>query len=146
MRVDWDKMGSITAFIVMLTVMRLLLHQFDYNTGHPLPELPDQVRYSMWTFGLVFWEDMFFGVPIYFLLKYMKNRKVAWAIIVALSALFGMGHLYQGPMAAFALSFAPYFISYQIGRRYGFGTSMCAHILYDTSTAYLVKLLPYLIQ
>lgn len=147
MRVSWDKLAQFMAFLCVIAMIRLLGYQFLLDSGslESLPRLPEIIDMQKWTLGLVFWEDMFFAVPMYYIWKYMKTKWIQIALTVALSAVFGLGHLYQGWFAVVFLSFMPYFVSYRYGKKYGFGTCMLGHIAYDVSTVYLIKMLPYLL-
>lgn len=73
---------------------------------------------------------MFSLLSIYYAKKFLPH----WAfVIVAVltSAVFGLGHLYQGWLAAVLLSAYPYFISYHYGKKHGYGTVMVAHVIFD---------------
>jgi len=145
-RVSWDKLAQFTAFLFVLALFRLL--QYDYLVGHGLitmPRLPEELQFRKYSFGLVFWEDFFFAVPIYFIMKNCKRNWLKYGSIALISILFGLGHAYQGWTGVAITMFAPFFISYRFGKQYGFGTSMLGHIMYDCTTAYLVVLLPYLL-
>ena len=147
MRITWDKLAQFVAFLVMVAVFRLLYYQYQFDTGAMqfLPTLPPEIGNNKWTLGLVFWEDMFFGFPIYLAFKYLKQKWLAILITVVLSVFFGLGHEYQGMYAVALTALAPYFVSNYFGSKYGFGTAMCGHVLYDVSTVYLIQLLPYLL-
>jgi len=146
-RVSWDKLAQFVAFLTVVFVMRVLIESFKFDVGlvHGFPRLPPEIGNHKWTFGLVFWEDFFFAVPIYFIMKHCQRKWLRVLSIVTLSILFGLGHAYQGLSGIVITAFLPYFVSYNFGKKYGFGTSMLGHILYDVSTAYMVILLPLLI-
>ena len=146
-KISWDKLAQFVAFLMCLSVFRLLQYDFMLSMGiiKSIPQAPPEITGQMWTLGLVFWEDFFFAVPIYFMMKYMKNKWLRVALIVALSIVFGLGHMYQGWQACVLLAFMPYFVTYNYGKKFGFGTTMLAHILYDVFTLSLVKILPYLL-
>ena len=144
-RISWDKISQFVGFLALIFTWRLLQANFLYTTGlmEQFPQNP--VGMPFWTMGLVFWEDFFFAVPIYFICKHMTHKWLKFSLIFAISALFGLGHLYQGWEAVFILAFMPYFVTYRYGKQYGFGTTMICHILYDVSTVIFIKSLPYLI-
>lgn len=150
MRIDFGALAKFTAFIIMLTIFRVLKTDMDLDLGwtHSIPSLPPEIDAHRWTLGLVFWEDMFFAVPMYYLQKYMtKKTWLRRSIIVGLSVLFGLGHTYEGGyQTAVIMSFMPYFVTLRYGKKYGFGTTMCAHVLYDFATCYFVVLLPTLLS
>ena len=90
----------------------------------------------------VFWEDMLHALPLILLQKLIGTQKKTWPIHILATAVimasFGLGHTYQGAFAAFALSFyIPY--SVQLGKKFGLGTVMICHILYDLSTILFLK-------
>jgi len=143
-RISWDKLAQFCAFLAMLFVFRIYQYMFMLNEGliKRLPEMPPELSGRLWTMGLVFWEDMFFAVPLYFIWKYMNRKWLQISLTVMLSILFGLGHAYQCLQGIAITAFLPYFVSYHFGKKYGFGTSMCGHVLYDFSTMMAVKMLP----
>jgi len=69
-----------------------------------------------------------------------KWKEYVWFPIVAiLSIRFGLGHMYQFEAAYFAALLIPYLAFYQYGKRFGFGTSMTCHILFDMITIMTFK-------
>lgn len=145
-RISWDKLAMFMAFLFALAIFRLM--QFDYLLSHGLmkmPHLPEELRYHKYALGLVFWEDFFFAVPIYFIMKNCKRNWLKYSSIAIISLLFGLGHAYQGWSGIAITMFLPYFVSYRYGKEYGFGTVMVGHVMYDITTAYLIVLLPYLL-
>ena len=143
-RISWDKLAAFCGFLAVLFAFRILQYTFLLDMGliDKLPTLHPQIAKSMWTLGMVFWEDMFFAVPLYFIWKYMDRKWLQLGLTVALSVLFGLGHAYQGMQAVVITMFLPYFVSYHFGKKYGFGTSMCGHVLYDFSTVMAIQMLP----
>jgi membrane protease YdiL (CAAX protease family) len=145
-KISWDKLAMFLAFLFVLSLFRIL--RADYLVSHGLaapPQTGGRFYFPLYTLGLVFWEDFFFAIPIYFIMKKCKRNWLKVISIILISALFGLGHLYQGWEAVVALAFAPYFITYHYGKKYGFGTTMIAHIMYDCATIITFKLLPYLL-
>lgn len=96
------------------------------------PHTPDL---SFGTLLLVGWEDLFFSVLlIYYPQKYL-HRYIATPLAIISSLLFASGHLYQGTLWAAITVIYPYFISYRVGRKYGYGTAMALHATYDISVS-----------
>lgn len=146
MRISWDRVAQFCGFLALLFMIRVCSYSFLMNMGiSGFPTIPGEIGSNIWTLGLVFWEDFFFGVPIYFAFKYLKNKKIAIALTVVLSILFGLGHLYQGWYVVGITALLPYFVCYKYGKKYGFGTTMVCHMLYDFSTVLSVKMLPYIL-
>jgi hypothetical protein len=86
------------------------------------------------TFGHLFavgWEDMVFSVvPIYYARKFLHHKLALVSTILA-SLLFAAGHIYISYDWAAITTLYPFFISYKIGRKYGYGTSIALHVTYD---------------
>lgn len=85
----------------------------------------------------VFWEDACHSMPLvlaglmFGANKWFKRLSLPLLAIVMLS--FGSGHIYQGAMSASLIAFyIP--LAMKMGKKYGFGTVMICHILYDLST------------
>lgn len=150
MRISWDKVAQFCGFMVLLTILRIASYDFMLQNGiiKELPGMYPEILANRWTLVLVFWEDLFFGVPLYFIHKYFKSpimRRLKWPLTILISMIFGMGHAYQGIYGMLVTSTFPYFISRKYGERHGFGTMAICHILYDNITVYSMILLPYLL-
>lgn len=150
MRISWDKVAQFCGFMALLTFARIASYDFLLQSGlsKSLPGMYPEIMSSKWTLMLVFWEDMFFGVPLYFIHKYWNGkitRYLKWPVTIAMSLLFGLGHSYQGWQGVALTSLLPFFISKGYGEKYGFGTVMVCHILYDNITVYSILMLPYLL-
>ena len=90
----------------------------------------------------VFWEDAVHGLPLLIFKKLTKGYKwvkpIYYLLLVMVMVEFGLGHVYQGPLAAFCLSFyIPYTV--KMGEKYGFGTVMLCHMMYDFVTLMYAK-------
>lgn len=149
-RIEWNKVASFLAFMAIFTVGRIAMYDFmvdmdprflwNLHRDNVISQIP------MWSFMLVFWEDVFFGMSIYWIMKKFKEQKWIWVpAVTAISVLFGLAHGYQGPYAIMITTFYPFFISYRLGKKYGFGTVQIGHILYDVITFYTILFLPYLV-
>jgi hypothetical protein len=136
LKFDLDVVGKFLTLMVILTFVRITLASIAAEFGiYPQHFNKGLGMVPYWRLALVFWEDAFFAIPIY----YMKDRwqwsKHIWLPIVAvLSIIFGLGHMYQGEWAFFATLLVPYFFFYRFGKRFGFGTTMVCHILFDMIT------------
>lgn len=90
----------------------------------------------------VFWEDAVFGVMLFILQKNIGENKwlkpIYWAVLAIAMVLFSSMHLYQGWLWASIIGFyIP--LSVKLGKKYGFGTVMICHMLYDLFTMIFVK-------
>lgn len=149
-RISWDKVAQFCGFLMLLSFVRIASYDFMFQTGviENFPSVYPEVMAIKWAMVLVFWEDVFFGIPLYFIHKYMDGPKIKylkWILTIVISALFGSLHAYQGIIGIIATSLVPYFLFYRYGKRHGFGTTMVCHILYDNVTVYTIILLPYLL-
>lgn len=132
-RIEWNIVAKFSAFLLLLTAIRFALLEGS-TTGGYMPGFSG--------LQLVPWEDAVFSMTgIYFFKDFLKLRKRFWIpIAIASSVLFASGHIVYGyQWAAITLVF-PYFISYRYGKKYGYGTAMVGHILYDFTTLLTVKL------
>lgn len=150
-RVSWDKVAQFCGFLFLLTVIRVSYYDFllQSATLRTLPTIPPVIMANKWTLLLVFWEDFFFGIPLYYIHKLAEKYKyfkiMKWPLTIMIVSLFGLGHAYQGPYGMTMNAFLLYFVCLRFGRLYGFGTTMICHILYDAATVYSIILLPYLL-
>ena len=151
MRVDLGGVSKFLAFIAMVTVIRLCAFDLAMEFApEKFSEMIYQSHYTLmqtplWRLGLVFWEDAFFAMPMVYVIR--KYSKWIWIpFVIAMSAMFGMGHGYQGMWAIAVTAVYPYFISYKYGTKNGFGTVMCCHIIYDVVTYFTLYLAPYLMH
>lgn len=131
-------------FLGIITVYRVLLFKLFPNFGH-LQDAAKNIAIIPWPLTLtVFWEDACHGLPLYLLRKIIGTKWWTWFIHVPLTALvmfeFGLGHLYQGVPAALLFScYIPY--SIKLGEKYGWGTVMLGHTLFDLTTILSIKFL-----
>lgn len=141
LRIDLAVIQKFLVLMVLLTFFRLFIVsalskfgiQFNFNDGVNLIEF--------WQLGLVFWEDAFFAIPIYWMVDRWNWSKYIWLpIVIILSIVFGLGHIYQFKAAFFMALILPYFVFYRYGKKFGFGTTMICHIVFDMVTFFTFKL------
>ena len=137
-RVQWDSLSKFIAFLCVVFVMRIsVISALGTLPSNPV-ELADK---PSWLFSLVFWEDSFYVLPLFFMDKFKKLKKwyIWWPVAIALSTHFGLGHAYQGTVAVFITAAYPVLVSYRYGKEVGMGTVMIGHILYDFITFWMIK-------
>jgi len=136
-RIQWDSLAKFLAFIVVVILFRISL--FSYSGD--IPSIPPELDRPVWPFALVFWEDAFFVLPLFFLnkIKCLSKWYIWYPVAIALSINFGLGHAYQGVLAVFEAGLYVTLVSYRYGKKVGMGTVMLAHIIYDFSTFYTIK-------
>lgn len=129
-------------FLAFLTVYRVVLFKlfpnFEMfrNATKSISVIPTALTLT------VGWEDCVHGLPLLLLRKFIGTKKWTWPIHGILTAAvmveFGMGHVYQGLFSAILLSFyIPY--SVRLGNKYGFGTVIIGHVLFDLTTIITMK-------
>lgn len=131
-RIEWDKVAKFIAIMVFITAIRfgtMSIFGTPNTAGIGFADLP-----------FVFWEDSFFAIlGIYFFKDYLKLSKKFWLpIAIVFSTVFAYGHLSYGVTWAIITLIGPA-VSYYFGKKYGFGTSMTCHIIYDFITLLSVK-------
>ena len=143
-RVEKDAMIKWLRFLLIITFYRVILFKAFPNN----PMLKDAIKNVTsipWQITpSVFWEDACHGMPLFFVQMWLGTDKlwkqVVHGLLLAMVMVeFGLGHVYQGIPAAIALSFyIPY--SIKLGKKFGFGTVMIGHILFDLTTILTLKL------
>lgn len=145
-RVEWDSVAKFLAFMALVTCIRLAIKDFTHTLYPDTPlKNPILELIPIWSLLFVWWEDVIYGMSIYWL-KNNCPKKVWIPLAVLISIEFGMGHLYQGSAFAVVAMAYPYVISCKYGEKYGFGTVMVGHILYDYITLFAMILTPYLLS
>lgn len=142
-RIEWEQVAKFLGVMALLTMLRFCLADIWMQL---VPEsIIDYISRARSTsdigsLAFVFWEDVWFGMSIAWIMSYLYpvRKRTAIAMVVLISLLFGSGHLYQG-WIGMILSVYPFFISYKYGKKYGFGTVMVCHMLYDFITVMTVK-------
>lgn len=143
LRVDLKAIQTFITLMILLTFLRIAMTSFAMEIGIDVLKINKGIdQIDFWRLALVFWEDAFFAIPIYYMKDKWKWSRYLWLpIVAALSITFGVGHMYQFEMAFFATLLIPYLIWYRYGKRFGFGTVMICHILFDMFTITTFKLL-----
>lgn len=145
LRIEKKAVFSWIGMLSGVTLLRLALFWAFLKSGAPTAGLKAQlagVNSIPWVAALgVFWEDACHGLPLVLLGAMWPNKWAAPLRIIAFLTImiaFGLGHVYQGFGAAFLLAFyIP--LSMKMGKKYGFGTVMICHTLYDLFTIFLIK-------
>lgn len=138
LRIEYKPLLKWCGFLVLVTIYRIAVFKI-FEGREELKDLTSGAMTIPWQAALtVFWEDMCHGLPLAVLALYLGQDKI-WKKVVVYAAIaitmfsFGLGHVYQGYMAAILLSFyIPY--TYSKGQQVGFGTVMICHSLYDLVT------------
>lgn len=143
LRVNFKATAKWILFLGVLTLYRYGIFRF-FEGNETLHDMTSGAASIPWQATLtVFWEDMCHIVPLVILSRWLGNDKIwkkvlVWIAIALVMLSFGLGHIYQGYVAAFALSF---YIPFTLkkGQEIGFGTVMICHTLYDLATILTIK-------
>lgn len=142
-RIEKPALKEWARFLGVITVLRVIL--FKFLPHQHIQEVAKNISVIPWPLTLtVFWEDACHGLPLLLIQRLIGTKKWTWPIhgfLIGLVMLeFGLGHVYQGLWAALFLScYVPY--SIKLGKKYGFGTVMIGHTMFDLVTILTVKLL-----
>jgi hypothetical protein len=137
LRVDISGLLRFAKMMVMVTAFRFFI--FKVIAPHDmLDNVRSMVHLIPWQATLgVFWEDAVHVLPLVILGRMFGDRKwykyISWPLLAMVMCSFGAGHTYQGLVAAIGLSFYIPF-SMKMGKKYGFGTVMLSHMMYDLIT------------
>lgn len=144
-RVEKQSVFKWVKFLFMLTIYRFILFKL-FPHFSIFVEAQKNITSIPWPLTLtVFWEDACHGLPLLLLQRWTGMDKT-WKKVLNYTLMglvmieFGAGHMYQGIMAAlFLMLYVPYSIKY--AKKYGFGTVMICHTLFDLSTILAFKYL-----
>ena len=131
-RIDRAAVIGFLRFMAILTVARVIGHFLSA----PRSPIDNAIIQSITPFStlLVFWEDTFFTLPILILEQYGVSKLVRNILLATSAVVFASGHLAYGGIWAFCTLFYVPLISYRLGKRYGLGTVMLGHVVYDFVT------------
>lgn len=138
LRFEWKPAMKFMGFLGILTAYRAIMFHF-FSDNATLQDMTSGAMIIPWQATLtVFWEDACHSLPLVILARALGNDKwwkkgLIWAAIAMVMVSFGLGHIYQGYIAAALLSFYIPF-TFKKGQEVGFGTVMVCHTLYDLVT------------
>lgn len=142
LRFDAKAFGKFLGFMLAVSAFRYaLIRTIVHFIGTGSFEIANKLP-----IGAVFfvgWENLAHSIPLVLFRRMIGTSKWTWPIHALALAIvmfsFGSGHVYQGIGAAVFISLGvPFDIRW--GKKVGFGTTMCAHILYDFLTVMIVRL------
>lgn len=122
-RIEWKFVKEVSLYIVLSKILTVFLIGVR-------PELLKMINPA--TLFFVYWEDVVFVITPFLIMSRCKSLKTyipCLMLFTALTIFFGIFHLYQGPVGLIAILMP--WISMEIGRKRGFGTSIMLHILFD---------------
>lgn len=143
LRIELNKIGKWILFLGGLTIYRIIVfklfsgNEYLHQAGTGASIIPWQATLT------VFWEDACHSLPLVILARALGTDRwwkkgLIGAAIALVMVSFGLGHVYQGYLAAIFLSFYIPF-TYKKGQEVGFGTVMICHMLYDLATILTIK-------
>lgn len=125
-RLQFD-LKAFTNFLKIVLIGSSLSIALNTVLGRIPPLLPVEASSLLF----VWWEDVLFSLLFIYYAEKLLPRWAFYIVAVISSVVFGLGHLYQGWLAAILVSFYPYFISYKYGKKHGFMTIMVCHVVFD---------------
>jgi len=144
LRVEWKPVMKWCVFLSLVTVYRIVMFKV-FAGSEALQSLTSGAMTIPWQATLtVFWEDMCHGLPLAVFALALGNdsawkKFLIWAAVIMVMISFGLGHTYQGYIAAALLSlYVPY--TFKKGQEVGFGTVMICHSLYDLVTVLTLQI------
>jgi len=141
-RVDKKGLFGFAKWMVIITIFRVIVLGL-LTPKSQLQAIHEASMFIPWQATLgVFWEDMCHTVPLVLLGRMFKKTKwykfLSLPLMILVMISFGSGHVYQGVFAAAMISFyIP--VTIRLGKKYGFGTVMICHMLYDLITILSVR-------
>lgn len=143
LRIEPKAVAKWIVFLGCITIYRIIV--FKALAGNDkLHDMTSGAMMIPWQATLtVFWEDACHTLPLVILARALGTEKwwkkgLIGAAIAMVMVSFGLGHVYQGWIAAAALSFYIPF-TYKKGQQVGFGTVMLCHMMYDLATILTIK-------
>ena len=142
LKIDKSVIIKFAKILAIGTAARLIVFHF-FAPAAVIEQMREMTKLIPWQalFG-VFWEDACFSMPLV-LAGLMFNKSKLWSwlskpMLAVVMASFACGHLYQGLSSALMISlYIPF--AMQMGKKYGYGTVMLCHIMYDFSTLLSLK-------
>lgn len=141
LRVNFETVIKWIFILIIVTIYRIIV--FKYFSDGYINNQTDPLPFPWISVLFVFWEDACYTLPIAIFENYLGRDKLWKRILIYFIILmsmisFGSGHLYQGNLSAFILSF---YIPFTLdkGKKNGFGTMMICHTLYDIVTLFTIK-------
>jgi hypothetical protein len=142
LRIEKKPLIKWSVFLLFLTVYRILTVKYLAETEMYKDALKN-VAVIPWQATLtVFWEDACHTLPLVLLRRMLGTKwymlPVHFLLLALVTLSFGSGHIYQGYIvSAFLMLYIPF--TMKLGEKYGFGTIMAGHTLYDLSTILAIK-------
>lgn len=124
LRFDFTEYKHYTTYIVLASIVALV-SRFLLGVFPPTPHM------SYGRLLMVPWEDLVFSVALIYYPRKFLHPKIALISTIISSILFGCGHLYQNIPWAILTCFYPFYFSYKLGIKKGYGTVFALHVTYD---------------
>lgn len=144
LRIDKKGLFKFGRFLTILTVIRVVYLKFiaPPSSLEGIKNISDLIPWQT-LFG-VFWEDACHALPLVLLGLAFSDQKwfkiLRWPLLAIVALSFGSAHEYEGFMAMVVLTcYIP--VTMSLGKKYGFGTVMICHVLYDLITFLSFKLI-----
>lgn len=140
-KIDHGYLAKFLFWMFFMSFFRLTLVELSGSaSNNPMNNI------KLANFWLVFWEDMCFSMPIYYILfKFNIKKYISYPIVFFICLLFGLLHFNpQGLYAVLVLSPMPLVMA-RVARTKGFGTTIIIHIMYDLFTVLVARMAVYMV-
>ncbi len=144
LRINTKAVFKFVKILVAVCILRFVFLKLSLT-----PDAIESLRATsdMIPIGAIFavpWEDACHALPLVLLALVCRKKKwypvIGKLLLGIVMIAFGAGHLYQGLVPAMLLSlYIP--ATMKLGIKYGFGTIMISHIMYDLSTLLMIRMM-----
>jgi hypothetical protein len=134
LRVDLKAILKWIIFLVVVFLIRLVLYKL--SIGLSIFAIFRSLPLSITPF--VFWEDAVFGLPLLLFRNHIKDTNkichyIFYILLGLFSFIFAAAHIYQS-LWTFGVMLFYIYVTNDYARRYGYGTIMICHVLFDFIT------------
>jgi len=140
MKFDKSAFFKFLKIMFFVTIFRVIMMYLNPPTLHSMAPV---LQIPLWLTSTVFWEDACHLIPVAIASRFMGDSKIAklisFCLMLMVQVSFGIGHVYQSVPSAILISFAIPYVG-KLGRKYGFATTMAAHVCYDFITLLTIRL------
>lgn len=142
LKIDPKGLLKFAGYMVFISIFRFIIFKF-LSSDAMIEQARSMAHFIPWQATLgVFWEDACHAMPLVIAsLMFRRSKTYAWLakpLLLLVMFSFGAGHVYQGLLPAFAISFyVP--VTMNLAKKYGFGTTMLCHIMYDMTTLLSIR-------
>ena len=144
LKISKEGLLKFARFLAVATVVRVFYlsiiapDAFIAMIRHSTQIMPWQTMFG------TYWEDACQALPLVILGSMIEGKRwlkpLYFMLIAGMSITFGISHSYEGLQAMIVMSlYIPF--TMRLGKKYGFGTVMICHVVYDLLTYFTFKII-----